>query len=288
MRPAVAHDDVTQSGTIVAGNEIRYLQAGEEGPPVILLHGGIVDAAHLSWGEVIGPLAEGHRVYALDLLGYGYSDKPPGPYTTQRHVDVVEGFMGVEGIDSAHLVGVSLGGGVATGLALQSPERVDHLVAADAFGLGTELPNGALTYLASRLGVLNRLSLGLLRRHRGLAEKSLGNVVADPEDLPDELVDAFFEHLQEPGVGKAYRSWRKQEVAWGGFETYYYTRLDELESPALFLHGEEDEIFPPRWSERAADAAPDGRVELYDDCGHWLPREAPDRFNEDVVAFLRE
>lgn len=290
MRPAVAHDDVTERGAIVAGNEIRYLQAGEQsdGPPVVLLHGGIVDAAHLSWGSAIGALADDHAVYAPDLLGYGRSDVPSGPYTTQRHVDTILSWLDVVGLEEVDLVGTSLGGGVALGLALQRPERVRRLVTASSFGLGTELPSGARTYALSRLGVLNRGGIALARRSRGLAEASLDNVVTDVEDLPEELVDAFYEELQRPHAGAAYRSWRKQEVGWGGWNTYYYTRLDELESPALFVHGVEDDVFPAEWSERAADAATDGEAALLEDCDHWVPRDAPERFETLAVEFLAD
>jgi len=289
MRPAVTHDDVTESGVIVRGNQLRYLRAGDEDdPPVVLLHGGIVDAAHLSWGAAIGPLAADHEVYALDLLGYGRSDLPPGPYTTARHTDVVEGFMQQVGLDSAHLVGTSLGGGAAIDLALRRPERVRRLVLAAAFGLGTQLPNGRTTWLLTKLGVFNRIGIAVARRSRQLAENSLANVVTDPDDLSPALVDAFYRELQRPKAGKAYRSWRKAEVGYGGWRTYYYTRLDELESPALFVHGVEDDVFPHEWSRRAAEIAPEGEVQVLPDCGHWVPRDRPDRFNELAVDFLAD
>lgn len=289
MRPAVEYDDVTESGAIVAGNELRYLRAGDEDdPPVLLLHGGIVDAAHLSWGSAIGPLAAEREVYALDLLGYGRSDVPSGPYPTARHTDVVASFLDVVGLETVDVVGTSLGGGVALDLALRDPERVNRLVLAAAFGLGTELPNGLATSVLSRIGLLNRAGIALARRSRGLAERSLDGVVTDVEDLPPALVDAFFEELQRPNAGVAYRRWRKAEVGWGNWNTYYYTRLDELDAPALFVHGEDDDVFPDRWSMRAADAAPEGRVEVLEDCAHWVPRDAPDRFEALAVDFLTE
>ncbi|GAB3689898.1 alpha/beta hydrolase [Salinarchaeum chitinilyticum] len=289
MRPAIEHDDVTESGVYVAGNELRYLRAGRENDSaVLLLHGGIVDAAHLSWGSAIGPLAAEHDVYALDLLGYGLSDVPSGPYTTERHVDVVANFMDVVGLDSAHLVGTSLGGGIAIQLALEQPERVDKLVPVSAFGLGTELPNGRRSWLLAKLGVFNRAGLWLASRRRSIAKSSLGTVVSDPDSLPTELVDAFVAELQRPGAGDAYRSWRAAEVGYGGWNTYYYTRLDDLECPTLFVHGGQDELFPARWAERAAGIAPDGEVEVFEDAAHWLPRDRPDRFEELVTAYLRE
>lgn len=288
MRPAVGHDDVTERGAIVTGNEVRYLHADGEGPPVVLLHGGIVDAAHLSWGSAIGPLAAEHEVYAPDLLGYGRSDAPSGPYTTQRHVDAIVSFLDVVGLDAVDLVGTSLGGGVALGIALQQPDRVRRLVTASSFGLGADLPNGWRTFALSRLGVLNRAGVAIARRSRSVAESSLENVVTDADDLPDELVDAFLEELRRPHAGQAYRSWRKHEVRWGGWRTFFTPRLDELQAPALFVHGADDEIFPAEWSERAAERAPDGEAAVLEDCDHWVPRDAPERFEELTVEFLAE
>jgi len=289
MRPAIEHDDVTESGVYVAGNELRYLRAGQDNESaVLLLHGGIVDAAHLTWGSAIGPLAADHDVYALDLLGYGLSDAPPGLYSTDRHVDVVAEFMDVVGLDSAHLVGASLGGGIAILLALDRPELVDRLVPVSAFGLGTKLPHGRRTWLLAKLGLLNRAGLWLASQRRSIAKSSLDGVVSEPDALPEELVDAFFRELQRPTAGKAYRSWRSVEVGYGGWNTYYYTRLDELECPALFVHGGQDDVFPARWAERAAGIAPEGEVEVFEDAAHWLPRDRPDRFESLVTAYLQE
>jgi pimeloyl-ACP methyl ester carboxylesterase len=289
MRPAVEHDDVTGAGVYVDGNELRYLRAGEgNGDPVLLLHGGIVDAAHLSWGSAIGPLAADHDVYALDLLGYGLSDAPRVRYTMDRHVETVAGFMEVAGLESAHVVGTSLGGGIGIQLALEYPERVEKLVPVGAFGLGTDLPNGRRTWLLTQLGFLNRIGLWLASKNQAIAEASLDNVVSDADALPEELVDAFFTELQRPKAGRAYRSWRRAEVNYGGWNTYYYTRLDELESPALFVHGGQDDVFPARWAERAAGIAPQAEVEVFEDAAHWLPRDRPDRFEKLVTAYLRE
>lgn len=288
MRPAIDADDVTGRGRLVDGHELTYLEAGEGDRTVLLLHGGLIDAAHISWGGTIGPLAEDARVIAPDLLGYGYSAKPDLAYTQHRHVDSIESF--VDGLDiepgMLDVVGASLGGGIAIALALRNPDLVRRLVAVDAYGLGTELPAGYVTYLRSRANFLNKASLALLRRSRSMTKSSLGGVARDPEALDPAVVDAVFELLQREQIGRAYRSWRKHEVSPGGFRTHYHTDLEELAVPALFCHGEHDEIFPVRWSERATEIAPDAEFERFEDCAHWPPREATARFNDRVTGFL--
>lgn len=276
----------THESVAVDGHRIHYLRAGEDGPPVVLLHGGIIDAAHLSWGAAIGPLAADHRVYAVDLLGYGDSDRPDVQYSTALHVEVIGGFVDAVGLERAHLAGVSLGGGVGLGLALEAPERVRKLVLVDSYGLGRELPNGLLSYAAAQLPVLNKLSLALLRRSRRLTRASLGNVVYDPEAIPDEVVDDLYELLQRPGVGTAFRSWRKYEVTRAGYRTVYRDRLADLEAPTLLLHGREDEVFPVEWAERARERIPDAELRVFEACAHWPPRERPDAANEAIAEFL--
>jgi pimeloyl-ACP methyl ester carboxylesterase len=286
MRTAVDTDDVRETGTLVGGNQLRYLTAGEGETPILLLHGGIIDAANVSWGGVIGPLSEQTRVIAPDLLGYGWSDKPEGPYSQTRHARVIDTFLDMLDVEEVDVVGLSMGGGIGIDLALRSSERVRRLVAVDSYGLGTELPAGKLTALRARLSVLNKLSLALLRRSRDFTKMSLENIVVDVEALDEAVVDAVFELLQIDGIGRAYRSWRKHEVGAGGFRTQYLPDLEEITMPVLYVHGQQDEVFPVEWSERAAEHTPNGSFDRFENCAHWVPREAPDRFVETVRSFL--
>lgn len=282
----------TSKRVSVGGVSLHYLRAGsgENGgnPPVVLLHGGIIDSATISWSEVVPALAEEFPVYALDLPGYGESDRPEdAPYTTAYHVGMVRDFMAELDLTGASLVGSSLGGGIALGLVL-STTLADRLVLVDSFGLGRELPNGRLTWLLARVGVLNELSLALLARSKRLTRASLGNVVADPGALDDEVVDRIYRALQRPDPGMAFRRWRADEVTWNGYRTCHVDQFDQVPVPTLVIHGREDEVFPVEWAERAADRIQEARLEVFEDCAHWPPRENHDRFVETVRGFLRD
>jgi pimeloyl-ACP methyl ester carboxylesterase len=277
--------DVEEGWVDAGGVGLHYLHAGS-GDPVVLLHGGIVDAASLSWGGVIEPLAEEFGVYAPDMAGYGESDRPDAPYTTTYHASVVEDALGSLGLSSASVVGLSMGGGVALALALET-ELVDRLVLVDSYGLGRELPNGLASYVLAQVPALNRLSLAALARSRRLTRASLGNVVEDPDAVPDEVVDELFGLLQHPEAGKAFRQWRKHEVTRQGYRTCYLDRLGEVDVPTLLVHGAEDDVFPVEWAHRAAEALPDARVAVFEGCAHWPPRERPERFVDTTQVFLR-
>ena len=269
------------------GVAMHYLAAGDPSDPtVVLLHGGVIDCASLSWGGVLDRLAEDRYVLAPDLAGYGESDRPDVDYSTAWHVRVVESFLDDRGLESPSVVGLSLGGGIAIGLALRSPGRVGRLVPVDSYGLGRDLPNGQLSWALSRVPQLNRLSLALLARSERLTRASLGGIVVDPDAVPDEAVAELHERVGRPEAGEAFRRWRQAEVSSDGYRTDYTDRLDRLDAPTLFVHGEEDELFPVEWARAAADRVPDARIETFEGVAHWPPREAPDRFVETLDAFL--
>jgi pimeloyl-ACP methyl ester carboxylesterase len=269
------------------GVSIHYLSAGDPSDPtVVLLHGGVIDCASLSWGGVLDRLADGRHVVAPDLAGYGESDRPDADYSTAWHVGVLESFLDDLGLDTPSVVGISLGGGVGIGLALDSPDRVDHLVPVDSYGLGRDLPSGTLSWALSRVPQLNRVSLWLLARSERFTRASLGGIVVDPDAVPDDVVAELHDRVGRPEAGKAFRRWRRAEVTRDGYRTDYTGRLGELDVPTLFVHGEADELFPVEWARAAADRVPDARIETFEGVAHWPPREAPDRFVEAVDSFL--
>ncbi|MDA8218964.1 MAG: alpha/beta hydrolase [Dehalococcoidales bacterium] len=273
---------------LVNGVKIHYLVAGEAGSPVLLLHGGGLDSAWLSYKFCIGPLARRHRVFAPDWPGYGASDKPDLPYTTGLYVGLLARLMEILGLESASLAGVSLGGAVALGLALAAPRRVDKLVLADSHGLGWQAPGGILSYLFLRLPFVNELSWAIVARSRRLVEWSLRSIVYDPSVITADLVDEVYEMLQQPGVAKAWRSWQRGEVGPAGLRTNYVNRLHEVAAPTLLIHGDHDGLVPLAWSRRAAALIPRSELVVFPDCGHWSPREKPDEFNSRVLAFLSQ
>ena len=268
----------------VDGHDIRYVRAGE-GPPLVLLHGGIIDAGPVSWGEVIDPLSERFTVYAPDLLGYGDSDVPDVEYTIDRHVRTMAGFCNELDIEALSVCGLSLGGAVALGLALDTDVEVQRLVLTSCFGLGTELPRGTLSWVLSRLPVLNRIAVALFRRSRGFTKASLGGIVHDTDTLSEECVDAVWQYARKPNACVAFRNFRTHEMTRAGYVTNFTPRLDALDVPTLFVHGRHDEVVPVELAEQAASRAPDARLEVLADCAHWPPREAPDRMVELLTEF---
>jgi pimeloyl-ACP methyl ester carboxylesterase len=271
----------------VDGLRVRCLTAGSDGRPVLLLHGGGIDAADFSYGHAIGPLARTCRVFAPDLPGYGGSDGPDGRYTLDFYAGFLGRLMDALGLERASLVGLSLGGGAALGFALRSPERVDRLVLVDSYGLGTDIPWGRLGYLLVRAPLVNDLAYALLRRSRRMVRWSLYNLVHDRSAVDAALVEEAYRLVRKPGAGHAFRSFQKDEVGWRGLRTSYVDRLREVSAPTLIVHGANDEAVPVAWAYRAHDLIPGSELRVIPRCGHWPPRERPEEFNRIVVEFLK-
>jgi abhydrolase domain-containing protein 6 len=116
-----------------AGNFRIHYYTGGDGPPVVLVHG--FASRGEDWASFLPTLARHHRVYALDLLGYGGSDKPKDAgYSIALETEVVRGFLDSLHLARADLVGVSMGGWIALKLAAEQPERVRKLVLIDSAG----------------------------------------------------------------------------------------------------------------------------------------------------------
>jgi pimeloyl-ACP methyl ester carboxylesterase len=132
-----------QSRTVtIDGVNLHYL-CGGTGPPLVLVHG-LGSSASVEFHYNLEALAAHHRVFAIDLPGFGRSDKPVLAYTIDLFVRAVSDLMTSEGVERAAVMGVSMGGRVALGLALDSPEKVERLVLVDALGIGA--PRRVLAY----------------------------------------------------------------------------------------------------------------------------------------------
>src|SRR3989442_10375155 len=126
----------------IDGVNIHYM-CGGSGPPLVLVHG-LGSSAAVEFYYNLEPLAAHHRVLAIDLPGFGKSDKPVLDYTIDLFVKAVRDVMACEGLERAAVMGVSMGGRVALGLALESPDLVERLVLVDALGVGP--PRRVLAY----------------------------------------------------------------------------------------------------------------------------------------------
>jgi pimeloyl-ACP methyl ester carboxylesterase len=270
----------------VEGLRIRYLTAGEMGPPVLLLHGGGLDSAFLSYRFSIGPISQHHRVFAPDWPGYGESDEPKKECSTEYYINVLDHLMDALGLERASLVGLSMGGGIALGFTLPSPQRVDKLILVDSYGLGREIPWRIISYMVVQLPLLYEITWASLGWSRWTLRRSLQSIVHNPQIVTEELIDEVYQLLRKPGAGRAFTSWLRSEVLWRGLRTNFVNELHKVMAPTLILHGAEDRLVPVSWAQRAHTLIKDSELHIFPECGHWPPREKTDEFNRVVLRFL--
>lgn len=294
MEEIVETDRVTldvDTGGTTRSVDVQYYDTPDSAgatdvPPVVLLHGIGLDAATVSFRRAIPTLAASRRVLAFDFPGHGQSEKPDVRYTTAFYRRVLDRFLDALGLDRVALVGVSMGGCVALGHALDAPETVERLVPVNSYGLGSDAPWRAAASVGLRIPGAGRLWWRAATASRAALRTSLSGLVG--RTPPDDLVSDIYRTVQAPGVGRALTRWQRSEFLADGLRTNHASRLDDLAVPTLFVHGVLDALLPANWSVRAARRAPEASVELFDGCGHWTPREEPAAFNRAVSEFLDE
>ena len=219
------------------------------GPPLILLHG-LAGSARW-WSRNIPALSRSYRVIAIDLPGFGAS--PRGHrLDLEGVIDQLAATMDELGIDRASLIGHSMGGLIAGGLAADRPERVDRLILVDAAFLSLE-----------RSTV--RPITGSARTLRWTSPSLLPVLIADGlRSGPRRLTDASIQLLR---------------ADWG-------TKLPEIDAPTLVIWGEHDRICPLPIGRRIVDAIAGARLVVIEGAAHNPMWERPDAFDREVLDFL--
>jgi pimeloyl-ACP methyl ester carboxylesterase len=257
---------------------ISTMQAGE-GVPLVLLHGlGATKAEFLPTVAALAP--NGYRTIALDLPGYGDSDKPfPAPYDAPFFARWVVAALDALGVGHAHVLGHSMGGRVALQVGMQAPERVDRLV----------LMTPSMAWLAERpwAGWLK-----LVRPELGLLQPAPRGVV---EGVVRRLVPGSDSHFVAPAIDeflRAYLTPRGRVAFYASARQIYleepeafWSSLRALAPESLFIWGRQDAVVPigfMRHVQRALPAA--NHVEL--DCGHVPQLECPGELHRAISQFL--
>ena len=273
----------------IDGMRVHCLTSGESGTPVVLLHGGGVDSATLSWSEIIRIVAHRHRVFAPDLPGYGQSESADIPYTMEFYVRFVEHLLEGLNLENACLVGLSLGGAIALGLTLDAPERIEKLVLVGTYGIQDKAVSHRLSYLYVHLPGLAELSNWLIGRSRAIVRRLLlAGLIYNPAHLSEELADQCYQAAHEKGAGRAFLSLQRSEVRWHGVRSNFTPRLRNVTVPTLLVHGAEDRSVPLACAKRAHALITGSQLYVMQECRHWPQGENPDEFSRVVGNFLED
>jgi pimeloyl-ACP methyl ester carboxylesterase len=258
---------------------VAYTEVGD-GPPVLLIHG--YGDELFTWRHQLRGLRDRWHLYALDLIGYGFSDKPALAYTAELFIECVRQFLRAMGVDCARVVGSSMGAATALSLAKHHPDCVDRLVL-----LGPTIPGvppagrvlSVVFWLAARDWLADWLPEPRFTTPVRLA---LREAVADPSLVTAEVVRYYADLTRRPGFKHAYLSTARHWRDWAA----HRPRLGELKMPALIIWGEEDRIHPFRQAGLLQTLMPQAQLMRLPQCGHLPQVERPEEVNTALQAFL--
>ncbi len=259
----------------VDGAHVRYLDKGQ-GPPVVLLHG--FASSLETWDLVVPELARTHRVIAVDLKGFGWSDRPEGDYSPAAEARLVIKLLDQLGVKRAAFVGHSWGSSVTLALALAAPERVSRIALYDAWVYEAQLPT---TFLMARADGLGELLFSLFYDQR--SDERIALAFYNKELVTEPLVEAVELSQGRPGTtAAALAAVRGQRF------TEQEARYRTIDKPVLLLWGREDVVTTLKFGERLARDLPHARLVVYPQCGHFPMLEAKGQSNADLLKFLAE
>jgi len=239
--------------------------------PLIFLHGFTLDRRQ--WGGDATFFSKRCRVLTVDACGHGLSDAPPTGYSRADRVNDLLQLVDTLEIERFHLIGLSMGGSTGIGFALDHQSRLASL---------TLVSSGAAGWnIGRKIGKIDQIARdkGLEAARQRWMEMSLGYLTEEQKEIRDLMETMMREHSGAPWMDE-----RRGKYPSPGVDL---DRVHQIKTPTMILVGEKDRVFVPLAHELGS-RIPDSRVKVYAGVGHMLNLEAPERFREDLCAFLNE
>jgi len=259
------------------GQRIHYLDEGPAtGEVVVYLHGSGPGASGYSnfKGNYPSLVAAGYRCIIPDLIGYGFSDKPTDvDHPLSFFVECIRQTLDCAGVERCTLIGNSLGGAVALGLALDDPQRVEKLVLMAPGGL-SELPE--YQAMPGMQKVFKVFGSGDPVTPAVMKDLFATGLMYDPKYATDELVAERMQIMQI--MNGHVMATMSVPVLTG--------RLQEIQCPVLGFWGLEEKMMPEGGIMALARNTPHLRLILVSECGHWVMVEHEDMFNRACLDFI--
>ena len=259
-----------------------YVEEAGDGPPLLLLHG--LGASTFTWRHILPALARDHHVIALDLKGFGRSDKPfDDHYSAADQAALVADFIRKRGLAGVTIIGHSFGGTVALLTALefkQDPERIARLVVIDAPALKQAFPGATeiihapiVPYLAMMLMPPEVTARVLLRA-----------VSAPRRNVPEADISGYAAPYYSFGSTHAFIASTKAIL--DANTSRMGTRYRAIGRPTLVLWCRRDRVVPLTTGQRLARLLPNAHLEILDGCNHLPQDEVPNLLLAKLQAFL--
>ncbi|MDP3017717.1 MAG: alpha/beta hydrolase, partial [Deltaproteobacteria bacterium] len=267
----------------IKGHTIFYTMKGE-GEPLLLIHG--FGAGMWVWEKQIGVLSRSYRVYALDIIGHGFSDRPKIPYTSETYLHFLRDFMDGVGIEKATLIGNSMGGGIAWAMAILFSERVNRLILIDSVppDVLNQVNNDSFKMLVAIKNIPLLPYLVFASRNRDSIKQILRECVDDTQLITPDIVDRQYQISRIKGM-----TWVLYSILKNADKAKRLKdSLSLLRHPTLLIWGEKDLIFPPSVGEGLHRIIKNSKIQIIKGSGHIPMWETPEQVNQVILDFLKE
>jgi pimeloyl-ACP methyl ester carboxylesterase len=261
-------DGMRGQDVMLEGHRIHYYVGGS-GDTIVLVHG--LGSRAEDWASLMPALLRsGHRVYAIDLLGYGQSDKPANAsYSIPEEAGIVRAFLASQHLEHTALAGWSMGGWIAMRVALDEPERVSRLLLYDSAGLMFKVGFTRDVFVPTTLAQLDVL-----------------NKMLNPDPvphIPGFLARDLLRRVQDDSwvVQRSVNSMMTGADLLDG-------QLSALDMPVLIVWGKQDRLTPLSVGEEIHREAPDSTLAVIDGCGHLAPEQCAGQVARTTLRFLSE
>jgi pimeloyl-ACP methyl ester carboxylesterase len=263
----------------VDGKKIHYIEKGH-GDPVILIHGFLYST--VMWKQSIDVLASKYKTYAVDLWGWGYSERLKATnYNFPFYAQQILKFMDALNIQKASLVGQSMGGGISVYLAAHHPDRVDKLILVDPAAIPYPETTIGWIYQQPFIGeFLNALPGDALMENNIKAIWFYDAAKVNSEYLQEVIQPLRIQGTAE-GMMHILRNMLKPP-----FVENEVTMLAQNPKPILIIHGREDKAVPLDRSEKLNRLWKGSKLAVFEKAGHSPHEEHPEEFNRIAIDFL--
>jgi 3-oxoadipate enol-lactonase len=246
-----------------------YYEVSGQGPPLLFLHG--LGSCSQDWEFQVAEFSKNYQVITVDLRGHGRSAKPPGPYGMEMLAADVAGLLQALRVESAHVVGLSLGGGIAFQMALSFPSLVKSLVVVNS------APDAKLRTFQQRLMVGTRVAMVRLLGFRRVGE-ALSKKLFPGRDLAGVRATFIERYVRNDRDG--YLAAVRAFVGWS-----VISQIRNIVCPTLIIASDKD-YTPVAIKEAYVAKIPGAKLVVVPDSRHALPVEKPQIFNAVLRSFL--
>ena len=250
---------------------VRYLDKNKSGIPLLLLHG--LGGSIESWSNNINFLSTKFRIIALDLPGFGLSDKPKISYSIKFYVYLLEKFIKRIKLNHLFIIGSSLGGHIAVEFTLKNRKMVDKLILIS--------PAGSLPKSFKGTRELKRY----VKIVNARSSRDIGRILTsiDTSMVNPSYADITFKRLSLPGAKEAFISALKGSAR----AQRYNNQLEKIDTSMLLIWGKKDRMIPLKFIRPFMEHG-NSRIIIFENCGHRPHVENPRLFNKVVKDFLIE